>query len=139
MRRFSKFLLSLPAIFAAVAVELPAQTVNAGTPEYFENNIRPILANYCFGCHTNSQLGGLRLDTLEGMKKGGQHGPAIVAGDPANSLLIKAVRQTGDIKMPRAAKSRTARSRSWKPGLKPAPHGRPAARPRLSSPKTASM
>ena len=47
-----------------------AQTVSAGATEFFENRIRPILANNCFGCHTNSQLGGLRLDTLEGMKKG---------------------------------------------------------------------
>ena len=139
MQRFPKFLLSLPAIFAAAAVELPAQTVNAGTPEYFENNIRPILANNCFGCHTNSQLGGLRLDTLEGMKKGGQHGPAIVIEDPANSLLIKAVRQTGDIKMPLGGKitdGEIAKLEAW---VKQAPHGRPAARPQLSPAKTASM
>ncbi len=104
MHRFSKIPLSLLAILGAAAVELPAQTVNAGTPEYFENNIRPILADNCFGCHTTSQLGGLRLDSLEGMKKGGQHGPAIVVGDPANSLLIKAVKQTGEIKMPLGGK-----------------------------------
>ncbi len=84
---------------------LAAQTVNAGTPEFFENKIRPILANNCFGCHTNSQLGGLRLDTLEGMKKGGKRGPSIVPGDPENSLLIKAVRQTDPaLKMPYGGK-----------------------------------
>ncbi len=104
MHRSVRFVLSLPAILAVAALPLPAQTVNAGTPEYFENNIRPILANNCFGCHTNSQLGGLRLDTLEGMKKGGQHGPAIVPGNPDKSLLIQAIKQTGEIKMPLGGK-----------------------------------
>src|SRR5271157_4454397 len=90
----------LALVVACILHGVQGQTINAGTPEFFENKIRPILANNCFGCHTNSQLGGLRLDSLEAMKKGGKHGPAIVIGDPANSLLIKAVKQTGDIKMP---------------------------------------
>src|SRR5215467_10005948 len=98
--RFCKFA-AVPLFLLAVAQSLAAQAVNAGTSEFFENKIRPILANSCFGCHTNSQLGGLRLDTLEGMKKGGKRGPAIVPGDPEKSLLIKAVRQTDpDLKMP---------------------------------------
>ncbi|HTA45996.1 MAG TPA: PSD1 and planctomycete cytochrome C domain-containing protein [Bryobacteraceae bacterium] len=108
MHRSTRILLSLPAIFGVLASPAPAQTVNAGTPEYFENNIRPILANNCFGCHTNSQLGGLRLDTLEGMKKGGKHGPAIAVGDPDKSLLIQAIRQTGDLKMPMGGKLKPA-------------------------------
>ena len=88
---------------------LAAQTGNAGSPEFFENSIRPILANNCFGCHTNSQLGGLRLDTLDGMKKGGKRGPAIIPGDPENSLLIKAVRQTDPaLKMPYGGKLKAA-------------------------------
>jgi mono/diheme cytochrome c family protein len=103
MFRSSQFFIAIP--FLVAAHPLAAQTVNAGTPEFFETRIRPILANNCFGCHTNSQLGGLRLDTLEGMKKGGKRGPAIVVGDPDNSLLIKAIRQTGsDLKMPYGGK-----------------------------------
>jgi hypothetical protein len=84
---------------------LAAQTVNAAAIEFFENRIRPILANNCFGCHTNSQLGDLRLDTLDGMKKGGKHGPAIIPGNPDKSLLITAVRQTDPaLKMPYGGK-----------------------------------
>src|SRR5215469_7587874 len=95
----NRLLAVLPFVLAA------AQPVNAGTPEFFENKIRPILANNCFGCHTNSQLGGLRLDTLDGMKKGGKRGAAIVPGDVENSLLIKAVRQTDpNLKMPYGGK-----------------------------------
>ena len=80
---------------------LHAQTINASSPDFFENKIRPILANNCYGCHTNSALSGLRLDSLEFMKKGGKRGAAIVVGDPASSLLIKAVKQGDpDLKMP---------------------------------------
>ena len=39
-------------------------------------------------------MGGLRLDSREGLLKGGKSGPAIVPGDPDKSLLIQAVRQT---------------------------------------------
>jgi Planctomycete cytochrome C len=61
--------------------------------DFFENKIRPILVNNCYGCHTNSQLGGLRLDSRDSILKGGKAGPAIIAGDPEGSLLIQAVRQ----------------------------------------------
>ena len=105
LKKFLVVLLFLPASFQPAA----AQTLNAGTPEFFENRIRPILANNCFGCHTNSQLGGLRLDTLDGMKKGGKRGAAIVPGDVENSLLIKAVRQTDPaLKMPYGGKLKAA-------------------------------
>jgi hypothetical protein len=98
-------LVLIPTALFLFGHTLTAQTGNAGTPEYFENKIRPILANNCFGCHTNSHLGDLRLDTLEAMKKGGKRGPAVVPGDPEKSLLITAVRQTNaDLKMPYGSK-----------------------------------
>ena len=54
-------------------------------------------------------LGGLRLDSLEAMIKGGKRGPSIVPGDPENSLLIKAVRQTDPaLKMPYGGKLKDA-------------------------------
>ncbi len=84
LRVLHNYFSAISFLIAAAAFHPPvsAQTVNAGTPEYFENNIRPILANNCYGCHTNSQLGGLRLDSAEGMKKGGKRGPAIVPAIP---------------------------------------------------------
>ncbi len=69
----------------------------------------PILANNCFGCHTNSALGGLRLDSPEAMLKGGKRGPAVVPGDPDKSLMITAVRQTDPaLKMPQGGKLKDA-------------------------------
>src|SRR5579872_4620946 len=81
-----------------------AQTGPAATPDFFETKIRPILATSCYACHTNSQLGGLRLDSRAALLKGGQTGPAIVPGDPDKSLLVRAIRQTGELKMPKGGK-----------------------------------
>src|SRR5262249_52883736 len=68
----------------------------ANSPDFFELKVRPVLANNCYACHTNSAMGDLRLDSREAMLKGGKRGASIAAGDPDNSLLMKAVRQTGD-------------------------------------------
>jgi mono/diheme cytochrome c family protein len=67
---------------------------------FFDEKVRPVLAQNCYKCHTTEAMGGLRLDSQQGVMKGGDSGPALVANDPENSLLIKAVRQTGDLKMP---------------------------------------
>lgn len=76
--------------------------------EFFENRIRPVLAKNCFACHTNSQLGGLRLDSEAAMLKGGKSGPAVIAGDAGGSLLMQAVRQTHPrLKMPPQGRLRT--------------------------------
>ena len=71
-----------------------AQSPDAASPDFFETKIRPILADNCYSCHTDSQLGNLRLDSAQAMLKGGSRGPAITPGDPDKSLLITAVRQT---------------------------------------------
>ena len=90
--------------FFVSALSLPlasAQAGSAGTPEFFETKIRPVLAKNCYGCHTNTAMGGLRLDSRDAMAKGGKRGPAIKAGDPDGSLLIKAVKHSDpDLKMP---------------------------------------
>ncbi len=70
---------------------------------FFENRIRPVLANHCHTCHTDLQSGGLRLDSREAMLKGGNSGPAVIPGDPDSSLLIQAVHHTHErLKMPPA-------------------------------------
>jgi hypothetical protein len=63
--------------------------------EFFEKRIRPILVEHCYRCHSASvknPKGGLRLDTREGILKGGDSGPALVPGDVERSLLIRAIR-----------------------------------------------
>src|SRR5262249_4362822 len=77
---------------------------SALSQDLFESKIRPILATKCFACHSDSALGGLRLDSRDSLMRGGKSGVVIVPGDPENSLLIAAVRQTGELKMPMGGK-----------------------------------
>ena len=91
------------------ALAIPTSVVKQNpTPEqaaFFEAKIRPILVNQCQSCHGKSQqLGGLRLDSADALRKGGDSGPAVVAGNPDASLLVKAVRQSGPLKMPQGGK-----------------------------------
>ncbi len=76
------------------------------TSDLFEKNIRPVLARQCLVCHSSrtDPMGGLRLDSREGMIKGGSRGPAIVPGKAAESLLLRAIRQSGTLKMPPSGK-----------------------------------
>src|SRR6185436_4808494 len=78
--------------------------------EFFEKNIRPLLAQQCQVCHSSptSPMGGLRLDSREALLKGGAHGPAIVPGKPAESLLLRAVRHTEALRMPPSGKLKDA-------------------------------
>ncbi|SNT35469.1 Cytochrome c, mono- and diheme variants [Granulicella rosea] len=73
---------------------------NAAGEEFFENKVRPILATQCGTCHQARSAGGLSLTSREALLKGGDSGPAIVPGDPDKSLLITAVHQTSELKMP---------------------------------------
>ena len=92
-------------LLATITSTLSAQTAPAASADFFESKIRPVLANNCYNCHGNSQLGGLRLDSRDGMLKGGKTGPAIVPGDAEKSLLIRAIQQTGStLKMPQGGK-----------------------------------
>ena len=75
------------------------------TLEFFEQKIRPVLVDRCYSCHSADASakkvlkGGLLLDTREGLRRGGDSGPALVAGKPGDSLLIAAIRHES-IEMP---------------------------------------
>src|SRR5262249_34355779 len=61
---------------------------------------RPLLAENCQSCHGGKkQKGGLRLDSLEAILKGGEAGPAVVPGKPDESLFVEAIHYQG-LKMP---------------------------------------
>lgn len=69
--------------------------------KFFEEQVRPILVEHCQKCHGPAkQQADLRLDSREGALKGGENGPALIPGDAEKSLLISAVRRTGDFEMP---------------------------------------
>jgi hypothetical protein len=69
--------------------------------DFFETEIRPLLVQRCHKCHGEQKpKSGLRLTSRAALLKGGDTGPAAVPGKPEESLLIRAVRQDGDLKMP---------------------------------------
>jgi hypothetical protein len=72
-----------------------ARAQDARDLDFFESKVRPILVEHCYRCHSAEAerlRGSLHLDTKEGWQKGGDSGPAIVPGDPENSLLVEAVK-----------------------------------------------
>lgn len=75
--------------------------------EFFEKKIRPVLAEKCYGCHNSKMktpLGGLRLDTRDGLAQGGDSGKAIIPGSPDTSRLIQALTYKHELKMPPSGK-----------------------------------
>jgi cytochrome c553 len=91
--RLISFAILLTAPWAARAADPREQ--------FFESKIRPALLKYCSECHAGTKTkGGLSLDGKAGWEKGGDSGPAVVPGKPDDSLLIKAIRRTGELHMP---------------------------------------
>jgi len=87
--------------FAALSSCAFAALEEGGTPpsaaqlDFFEKKIRPVLADKCYKCHSEQAdkiKGGLVLDTREGIRRGGDNGPAVVPGKLEESLLIEAIR-----------------------------------------------
>ncbi len=91
-----------------LAIATPSRALDeAPTAEqlaFFEKKIRPVLSEKCYKCHSEKSekiRGGLTLDTREGIRRGGDNGPAVVPGDLKESLLIDAVRYSSkDTAMP---------------------------------------
>ena len=103
VNRLSLALLVATAPLLATAAE-SAPKLSKEESDFFEAKVRPLLVANCYKCHSveeKKSKGGLVLDSREGWQKGGEHGPAIVPGQPDQSLLIKAVRfEDADVKMP---------------------------------------
>jgi hypothetical protein len=93
-------------LVSAVVLGATSQAADPPKPspaqiDFFENKVRPILAEHCYSCHgSKKQQAGLRLDIAAGVRKGTDDGPVIVAGDLEKSKLIKSIRHTGDYAMP---------------------------------------
>jgi hypothetical protein len=73
--------------------------------EFFETKVRPLFIEHCQKCHgASKQSGGLRLDSAQGLRAGGDNGPVVVPGDSSKSKIVVAVRHDGELKMPPAGK-----------------------------------
>jgi hypothetical protein len=105
MRLVSAPIVAVIGIFIAA----PLSAAEPGV-EFFEKKIRPVLAEHCFKCHSadaekaKKLKASLLLDSRDGVRKGGDSGPALVAGKVAESLIIQALKYDGDTKMPPSGK-----------------------------------
>ena len=65
----------------------------------YTTDIQPIFEKACYRCHgpkSEKPKGGLRVDTLAAIIKGGKEGPDVIPGDSAKSPLVAAVAHVGD-------------------------------------------
>src|SRR5271169_4149081 len=86
-------LFGLLLVFFGILTASASEPDRAGS-DFFETKVRPVLVEHCYACHSSQAKklkGGLLLDTIEGMRKGGKSGAAVVPGKPEESLLVEAV------------------------------------------------
>jgi len=77
---------------ASVGAAEPSPAPTAAQLEFFEKEVRPVLADHCYKCHgEKKQKSGLRLDSREYVLKGGELGPVVVPGNPETSRLILSI------------------------------------------------
>jgi len=132
---------SIGIIGAAAAL---SQNRAAKSPSY-ANDVAPVMKTNCAPCHFGSQrAGGLRLESVADMLKGGGKGPAIKPGKASESLLIQLMEHTRGPQMPPIPNSKplpTKALRAWidagaKEDSTPAP---PAAPMPAKAPKEARI
>ena len=72
-------------------------------PVSFEHEVAPILKDNCLGCHgVDNPRANLRMDTFNGIVKGGQNGVPVAPGLPARSALVLRMASPDDqLRMPK--------------------------------------
>ncbi len=97
MKKLLVLLLAFPGVLAAQSLP-PAASIKID----YDQHIRPLLAQQCYGCHgPEAQQSGLRLDLRQQALRGGDYGPVIVPGKSADSKLIRRlVDGDGGLQMP---------------------------------------
>jgi len=109
MPRFSTPVFILASVALGVAGQMKPPVCRADdSPQrtagiaFFERRIRPVFVKHCIKCHSakvKEPKGGLRLDTVAGIRRGGENGPLFAAKkqkDVTKSRLFQAVSYSGD-------------------------------------------
>ncbi len=94
------FLASVALLSAFAVVACNQGTADEPTPtvdplEFFEKEVRPLLAEHCYACHSvqaRKLQAGLLVDSRAALLRGGDSGAALTPGDADASLLMEAVR-----------------------------------------------
>src|SRR5260370_10664888 len=93
----------LAVLLTVLALGVRAAPLLAGPPtapaftaadhEFFEKKVRPVLVQRCYACHSTQARkvrGGLLLDSRAALRRGGDSGPAALAGHPDKNPLLRA-------------------------------------------------
>ena len=73
--------------------------------EFFEKQIRPVLAENCHVCHNpETKTAELDLTTAQGFQTGGQSGPVVSPENLERSRILEVIRYEGQVKMPPTGK-----------------------------------
>jgi hypothetical protein len=94
-----KRLVAVLATTLFVGVCCADDEVDEAEKEFFEKKIRPVLVENCYRCHSKKSddlKGNLYVDTKEGLREGGDTGPAVVEGDTEQSLILTALKYEED-------------------------------------------
>lgn len=94
------------ALALAAVLSLGSVALRGAAPPgpSYTADIEPLLALHCRGCHSqNTRMGGLLMETWDDLAKGGNRGPAVVAGDPGQSPLYLMVAGRMEPRMPFSA------------------------------------
>ncbi len=88
-------------MFVQVTAAASASAADAGSAEFYNESVLPILEARCFECHgPDSKLkGGLFLGNRDGILTGGESGPAVDPDAPEDSLFLDAINY-GSYEMP---------------------------------------
>ena len=110
---FAAVSLAAQDMMAEMVAKAAVKPAEAGKPEekfdpagleFFEKNVRPILTDRCYKCHSAAEStakGGLVVDSRAALIGGGDQGPAIVPGNLKKSLMIVSVHQNDpELSMP---------------------------------------
>jgi mono/diheme cytochrome c family protein len=95
--------LGTAAVALVIAAAIPAGRVAAqsappapNTPAYYTQVVQPILQSNCYRCHGGmNHRGAFKMDTREGMYRGGKDGSVLTPGHPEQSMLIALIRHEG--------------------------------------------
>jgi len=70
----------------------PVEAAQAADAVDFTRDVMPIIKGTCVECHGPEKVKArLRMDSIEGLQKGGKSGALVKPGDPENSLMLRRV------------------------------------------------
>ncbi len=130
--------------WASLAV-LRCAAAESKSPD-FTNDVAPIFAKYCSGCHNDTDLeGDLSLVSFAKLRKGGEKGAVVVPNRSDASLMIRML--TGEVEPvmppkdkdnPRPTEGQIDLLRAWIDAGAKGPDGEQSDYPQLSTPKIAT-